>query len=160
MGSAQGCDQVSLKCHTVAGCGGLQDICGEADFKLSELITAQGKTLSRALTLKGRGINSTVTLAAEEISNAREVLTFTVAAMGLKNVEKVRGRVVCSVCTRVFGLAGMFQLGLHAPGFVGLFTVSIMMRCPGCLECLSSVRPHPGVASVLPQPQPQLFDSV
>jgi len=66
---------------------GRMDFCGASEFKLSQLITAKGKALTLPLAIPGQAGKSTVTLGAEEISNARELLTFAVSATSLKNLD-------------------------------------------------------------------------
>lgn len=56
---------------------------GSATFHLSDLVTAPNKKLSKPLGVR----SGAVRLQAEELSNARELLTFQLAASNLKNVE-------------------------------------------------------------------------
>mmetsp|Transcript_20448 Transcript_20448/g.44661 ORF Transcript_20448/g.44661 Transcript_20448/m.44661 type:complete len:569 (+) Transcript_20448:73-1779(+) len=61
------------------------DQLGHAEMRLADIFTAKGKSLSKAL--QNTKSASSVTITAEEMSAAREVLTIQLAAGSLKNVD-------------------------------------------------------------------------
>jgi hypothetical protein len=79
------CNSVAL-CVFSAACLLLhQSSLGHVEFKLSEVLTATSRSLT--LNLLKTSKPSTVTLVAEEMSGAREVLTIKMAASELLNIE-------------------------------------------------------------------------
>eukprot|EP00798_Chlamydomonas_sp_ICE-L_P002793 gene2793-12668_t len=60
------------------------DFLGMAEFKISQVLTAEDKTIQLPLS---KGEKSTVTIKGEECGSAREVFTFGVSASALNNVE-------------------------------------------------------------------------